>query len=468
MVDAPRYSFPPRERRGLLLGLDGGQLLTVAGGAMVGLVAHTSLGGSAGAAAAVLFVTAGLLAALWTRDGRPLAARAVVAAAWLLRRPGRPTLDPAPTDGHHPAVSRVGRATHRPRPSTAGHLHHRNPARPRGTAPAGIELVEAATVPGEAPIGLVRDRRAGTWAGVVPVRGGSFSLLDPLEQAQVLERWRQVLGTVARPGSPVARIQWVQRSWTEPHGGGIGAPIVHRASWLVLVVGGRPGRTRAEGRPDLGRAALEREMRLLDGQLRAAELQPGPPVPLDELHDLMARAAGHQPTRRARPWPLAGEDAWAAYRADGLWHATFWIAEWPRVPVGPDFLSPLLLSPARTTVSVLMAPVPPDRAMREVRSARTADRADAELRSRAGFLSSARRDRESEGVTLREEELAEGHQDFRFTGYVTVSAAESERLPAACAEVGHAAQAARVELRRLYGRQAEAFTWTLPLGRGLR
>jgi hypothetical protein len=31
-----------------------------------------------------------------------------------------------------------------------------------------------------------------------------------------------------------------------------------------------------------------------------------------------------------------------------------------------------------------------------------------------------------------------------------------------------AARAAHLELRRLYGRQAEAFTWTLPLGRGLR
>ena len=457
MADAPRYSFPPRERRGLLLGLDGGQLVTVAAGAVVGLLAHTALGGATGTAAAVLFLAAGLMAALWSRDGSPLAARAVVAAAWLLRRPGRPILDPAPTAG---ARLRGPGAVDRRRPAAHGPR--------RGPAPAGVELVAAPALPGEDPIGVVRDRRAGTWAGVVPVRGGSFALLDPPEQAQVLERWRQVLGTMARPGSPVTRVQWVQRSWMEAPEGGAGTPIAHRGSWLVLVVGGRPGRTRSDGRPDAGRAELRRELRLLDGQLHVAELQPEPPVSLDGLYELMAAASGRRGGGRARPWALAGHDAWAAYRTDGLWHATFWIAEWPRIDVGADFLSPLLLTPARTAVSVLMAPVPADRAMREVRSARTADRADAELRSRAGFLSSARRDRESEGVTRREEELAEGHQDFRFTGYVTVSATGPDELSAACAEVGHAAQAARVELRRLYGRQAEAFTWTLPLGRGLR
>ena len=27
---------------------------------------------------------------------------------------------------------------------------------------------------------------------------------------------------------------------------------------------------------------------------------------------------------------------------DGTWHATYWVAEWPRTDVGPDFLGPLL------------------------------------------------------------------------------------------------------------------------------
>jgi hypothetical protein len=151
-----------------------------------------------------------------------------------------------------------------------------------------------------------------------------------------------------------------------------------------------------------------------------------------------------------------------------MWHATFWVAEWPRVDVGPDFLGPLLLGEGRRSVSLIMAPVGSERAEREVRSARTADTADRELRARAGFLASARRQREADGVERREEELAEGHHEFRFSGYVTVSGPDAETLATACAEVEHAAQSCRLELRRLYGRQLEALTWTLPLGRGLR
>ena len=169
-----------------------------------------------------------------------------------------------------------------------------------------------------------------------------------------------------------------------------------------------------------------------------------------------------------RPWPMAADDRWDSYRTDGRWHATYWASEWPRVEVGPDFLSPLLVGTGDRTVSLIMAPVPADRAQREARSARTADVADDALRARAGFLSSARRARESEGATRREEELADGHQEFRFTGYVTVSADDPEKLSEACAEAQLAAQSARLELRRLYGRQAEAYTWALPLGRGLR
>ena len=46
-------------------------------------------------------------------------------------------------------------------------------------------------------------------------------------------------------------------------------------------------------------------------------------------------------------------------------------------------------------------------------------------------------------------------------------ATEAE-LDVACAEIEQAARPANLDLRRLYGQQAEAFTWTLPLGRGLR
>jgi hypothetical protein len=93
--------------------------------------------------------------------------------------------------------------------------------------------------------------------------------------------------------------------------------------------------------------------------------------------------------------------------------------------------------------------------------------ADAELRRRGGFLSTARHSRQSEVLARREAELADGHASFRYSGFVTVSAPNELDLLAACEVVQHAASQARLVIRRLYGDQARAYTCTLPLARGL-
>ncbi len=490
-----RYSFPPLERRGVLLGLQTGQLASLLGGVAGALLISQAVPAPAGTGlAAVTMITAGV-AALWPRAGQPLVVWVPIAAGWIRRRRSGAVLVPHPLAGRSP-VARIADQ------GSAGTRAVRD------TAPAGISLLEVDGGPGRDPLGLVRDRRFGTWAAVVPVQGRSFVLLDPDQQVGQLEAWRAVLGALARPGTPLRRIQWLHVSAPEGAGGRaqryaisdpthgevvglLGAPepggpalarqsyqeLVadaglatqgHRA-WMVLAVGGaqRPGSPARRGLDD-----LRREVRLLDGQLRNADLRAGPPLRLADLRGLLADSRGHErledPGRcRSSPWPMASDEAWAALRSDGAWHATFWIAEWPRVDVTPDFLTPLLLDDGRRAVSVIMAPVPPERAAREVRAARAADVADDELRSRAGFLPSARRRREAEGVIRRESELADGHADYRFSGYVTVTAADRESLAAACLETEQAAERAHLELRRLYGRQSEAFTWTLPLARGL-
>jgi hypothetical protein len=131
-------------------------------------------------------------------------------------------------------------------------------------------------------------------------------------------------------------------------------------------------------------------------------------------------------------------------------------------------LAPLLLAGTGRAVAVTFGPVAAEQSAREAVSARTADLADEELRRRAGVVPTARRQREAEGVSRREAELADGHAEYRFSGYVTVTGTSRAGLEASGAEMEQAARAAHLELRRLYGRQAEAFTWTLPLGRGLR
>jgi hypothetical protein len=260
----------------------------------------------------------------------------------------------------------------------------------------------------------------------------------------------------------------------------------HDVLLAVSVHAGRSARAirGAGGGDEGGCALLVRELQSLEGQLRAADmtvegtLAPGPLVQvLRQAVDRHPRtlvgrktdqAAGGGRSVASWPWPLASEASWSGYRTDGTCHATFWVAEWPRVDVGPDFLRPLLLqSGARRTVSVTMEPVSPSRAAREVEHARTADAADTELRRRAGFMLTARRRREQEVVANRETELADGHAQFRFSGYVTVTADSWDELEQGARRVEQAAGQAHLELRRLYGEQDRAFTWTLPLARGL-
>jgi hypothetical protein len=51
---------------------------------------------------------------------------------------------------------------------------------------------------------------------------------------------------------------------------------------------------------------------------------------------------------------------------------------------------------------------------------------------------------------------------------VTVSGRDADDLRRACSEVHDHAARARLELHRMYGQQADSFTFTLPLCRGLR
>ncbi|MBW3549471.1 MAG: MFS transporter [Proteobacteria bacterium] len=134
-----------------------------------------------------------------------------------------------------------------------------------------------------------------------------------------------------------------------------------------------------------------------------------------------------------------------------------------------NILAPLLVGvTGMRSIAVTMEPVSSLRAHREVEHAVLKGLADEELRARAGFTSTARRRRAQETAARREQELADGHADYRLAGYVTVTAGSLDQLEAACGEVEQAAQQCSLELRRLDGEQDVAFTWTLPLARGLK
>ena len=340
-------------------------------------------------------------------------------------------------------------------------------------------------------MGVVHDRAGRTLTAALSLRGGSFALLGADEQDRRVGAWASVLSSLAREGSPVHRVQWVAASFPDD-GQGVRSYLAAEAvsdaasactaSYdalladmdshtcahdVVLAVQVRLTRS-----VEVGCATLAREVGSLVRLLADADVQVESVLSADDLaHQLLRTYEPHAVAAGAAPaqdhWPMAMEESWSEVRVDGMVHATFWVAEWPRIEVRSDFLAPLLLGSARSTLAVVMEPLGPDTAVRKVEASRTADLADTELRRRGGFISTARHARESEVLARREAELAEGHASFRYSGYVTVSAPSEEELVAACDVVQHAAGQSRLALRRLYGDQASAYTCTLPLCRGL-
>lgn len=541
-----RYRFSPLERRGVIAGWRGGQIASVAGGLVVGVLAVRSRPSLEGVAVALAGLGVGLTLAFWPVRGLtgeqwlPLVVRWTWSGTW----GGRRQHAPGPLSGHL--------ATADPDRSSALGVDVR-PARSSRHGPGHrsvfegvkVERVPLAVDPGAPDVGVVLDSRARTATAVLAVRGHSFALLGPSDQDARIAGWARMLSSMAREGSAVHRVQWIEtclpddgravrRYWTDhavvDADGAVGrsyralmdeaAPVTRRHQVVVgLTVdtarSGRSMRAAGGGLAGLGqilsrevhalRRALEGADVPVDGVLgpralcrlihdASAPLAPlGPPGPLESptedggpdqrAADTRAGTVGRQQSRgapRSRPgvasplqppsswpWPMAIEPMWDAVHTDGTWHTTFWISEWPRVDVTPDFLGPLLFSPVRRSVSMVMEPVSPSRAARQVAQARTADLADGELRRRGGFLVTARHAREREGVESRDVELADGHAQYRFSGYVTVSSDTRSELTAACALIEQAAGQSGVELRLLYGAQDAAFACSLPLGRGL-
>lgn len=528
-----RYRFGPLERRGLVAGWRGGQVACVTAGLVVAVGLLRSEPPPLDVLTALAAVVLSIGVATWPIAGRTGEQWCPVVVAWMIRAlgGGRRHLSSVPTLGSVAPV-RAHQGTWRaPGPTTPGAA----PApgwRPRGGLPGALPgalrgcrlLAPPVGGVGGLRLGVIHDARARTYTGVVAVSGSAFALLELDERHRRVAAWSSLLASLAREGSPVHRLQWLQRELPgepselttrmcsrmvlppEAPAARSYAEVVERAARLarshqvllaLSIRADRSGReVRALGGGDEGACALLiREVRALLGALGGAEvlvqgalsprmltstlrqaIEAWPrgsftPVQVGHAAESGQPAEADQPADPriyAWPWPIASETSWATHRTETTWHATYWIAEWPRVDVGPDFLAPLLLhSGVRHTMAVTMEPISPLKAARDVQQARTADLADAEIRRRGGFLTSARRGREAQAVNRREVELADGHAEYRFSGYVTVTARSSEALDADCARIEQAAGHARLELRRLYGQQDEAFTFTLPLGRGL-
>jgi hypothetical protein len=254
---------------------------------------------------------------------------------------------------------------------------------------------------------------------------------------------------------------------------------------LAVQVEGRRSPTRAD-RPHRGgheqlieatervsRGLVEAEVDVLGalsaGQLARTLRTAFDPYARRELAGLEGADPERDGLAESGAWPTGTRERWDHFQSDGALHASYWISAWPRVEVSAMFMDALLgRSGAVRTVAVTFEPLAAERSTREIEAAITRDQADRELRHRFGQSETARQRQARAATIRRESELAAGHGEVRLAGFVTVSGRDADGLRHACAEVHDHAARARLELHRLYGQQADAFTFTLPLCRGLR
>jgi hypothetical protein len=492
------YRFGPVERRGLLGQLRAGQVALVAAGAVAAIVALDREPTAAGAFLGVLVFGTSVVAAFAPLGRRTAEEWTPIALSFAWRRlRGR-----ARFRSSVPATGVLATERVEPRRRLLRHPDPHPPAVVKGVRVLDIPYRDRA-------IGVLSEQHRRRLTAVLACRVLAFSLLDPEAQERRLARWGLILSGAA--GGPVRRIQWLERTvpaqgdelarWLhderDPAVPLRGTPMIESYLELIgastraahehevlIAVQLDPRRTADRGRDAGVHALIEQTERLAEG-LEAAEvsvlgaLGPGQlsrvlrtafdPYARAELAALEAADPTRQGLSEANAWPLGAREHWEHYRSDGAWHATFWIGEWPRVDVSPMFMDALLgRSSVVRTVAVTFEPIAPERSTREAEAAITRDHADRELRHRFGQAETARQRQAQDAAMRREAELAAGHAEVRLAGFVTVTGRDHDDLRRACAEVHEQAVRARLELHRMYGQQADAFAFTLPLCRGVR
>jgi len=511
------YRFAPHPSSAFLLGLRIPQLLgfIIAGALALGAL---RLGGLGGLGLALLFFAIAASVLLVPLRGHTLEQWAPVTVRFLL---GRYTTRAR----FQSQRAQLGHVVALP----TGDLDPQRSEEPWGLPGelADLGFLEAELVSYEgARFGVVKDSRARTFTAALRVRGRAFALLDPSEREQRLADYGAVLAALARDGSAVRRIAWIER--TLPGDGDelgdylleakradarLDEPPEELVSYLQLI--GRAGDVAEEHeltfalQIDAQRPAARRAItRMGGGDLGALAVLAGEVGQLIELLDRAAINVTGVLTRRGLaaairdaydPWgrrgrqrqldrsllgdggiaphtagPLARSEHWSHLAADGALHCTLWAAEWPRIDVRALFLQPLLMDSRTTrTIAMCMELVGPSKAIRQAERAATETATEQSLRARVGQRTSQRQSQRDRAATERERELAEGHAAVRYSSYVTVSVpwggpdALSE-LESDVSRIELEAKRAPLRLERMWGQQAEAFTYGLPLCRGLR
>lgn len=157
-------------------------------------------------------------------------------------------------------------------------------------------------------------------------------------------------------------------------------------------------------------------------------------------------------------------------------HSTMWIHEWPRSDAPVGFLAPVVFARHPHTgeaithiLSIVLTPVPVAKALKRIREEKKVWRGNEKLRAKRSADGSAADAADWKALEQQEQEIANGHGEFRYGGYLTVTAPDEEHLDQAIAGMRNALSRAGMEAQTLYCQQAEALMVNaLPIGLGMK
>lgn len=157
-------------------------------------------------------------------------------------------------------------------------------------------------------------------------------------------------------------------------------------------------------------------------------------------------------------------------------HTTMWVHEWPRSDSPVGFLSPVVFARHPNTgeaithiLSIVLTPVPVSKALKRIRDEKKVWRGNETLRAKRGADGSAADAADWRALEQQEQEIANGHGEFQYGAYLTITAPDEERLDQAVAGMRNALSRAGMEAQILYCQQAEALMVNaIPVGLGMK
>jgi hypothetical protein len=402
-------------------------------------------------------------------------------------------------------------------------------ARAHNTTP-GLELpgilapLRVLSVPAAGrDLAVVENRHDRTYTAVARIRFPGIGLSDSVRRDQRVAGWGALLASLCTEGSPLVRVQSLQRlvpesgaalrSWHDAHATADVPDLARqvttellesatlatsrREAYLAVTMDARRagGQVKAAGGGEVGAAAvLVRHLRSLQQIIAGADLEVEDWLGARDLAEVIRaaydphsqpllaarRAAAVQAVARGTApavapgvspdlaGPVYAESKPGAYLHDGVASVSYWVHSWPTGQAYCTALGPLLADgTSRRSLSMVFEPLGPRQAERAVMRDRTARHVAVRMRQRTGQIVPEHERAAMERARNQDAERAAGHGLVRLAAYLTVTATP-DTLEDACAALEADAAAARIEVRRMWFAQDSGFALgALPLGMGL-